>query len=91
MQEVLQAGVVQGAGGDALQRETVSGFGFGLGCFHFFVSLVPASFQWLLSIIGFEADRARGLEELRLAEQANGSRCTLASPCSPHTHTSHDT
>jgi hypothetical protein len=37
---------------------------------------VPASFQWLLSIIGFVADRARGLEELRLAVQANGSRCT---------------
>jgi len=85
MKEVLQAGVVPATGGsDALQRETVSGFGFGLGCFHFFVSLVPASFQWLLSIIGFVADRARGLEELRLAEQANGSRCTRRTRRTPH-------
>ena len=37
---------------------------FGLGAFHFFISLVPRAFSWILSGLGFTGDRENGLLEL---------------------------
>ncbi len=55
----------------------VSSVSFGLGCFHFFVSLVPRSFQWLLNAIGYVSDRQLGIEELRRVQQSNGIRGSI--------------
>jgi len=42
----------------------MSHFLLGYGCFHFFWSLVPKSFQWIIKILGFTGDRDAGIHEL---------------------------
>jgi tetratricopeptide (TPR) repeat protein len=42
---------------------------FGVGIFHFVVSLIPSNFMFIAKLLGFEADRERSLVELRAAQQ----------------------
>lgn len=39
----------------------------GLGLFNYMVSQIPASFRWLVKLIGFGGDRVKGLEQLERA------------------------
>eukprot|EP00897_Mesotaenium_endlicherianum_P002003 jgi/Mesen1/1830/ME000142S00997 len=45
---------------------------FGVGGFHFFVSMVPSSFTWIVESLGFRGDREAGRRELQLAAGASG-------------------
>jgi hypothetical protein len=40
---------------------------FGLGFFHFVVSLIPSHFQWFLTWLGFTSDRAASYDQLRIS------------------------
>jgi len=46
----------------------------GVGTFHFMISIVPPAFKWIVEAVGFEGDRARGMQELQLGVEAAGYR-----------------
>ncbi|ELR21780.1 tetratricopeptide repeat domain containing protein [Acanthamoeba castellanii str. Neff] len=50
----------------------------GIGFFHFFISVVPRQFLWLVEAIGFKADRDLALKELQLASESEGFQSSLA-------------
>eukprot|EP01135_Chromosphaera_perkinsii_P006966 Nk52_evm4s639 gene=Nk52_evmTU4s639 len=54
---------------DAILADTY----FGVGAFHFFVSLVPPSFRSVVELIGFEGDPKLGVEELKKCVSLGGS------------------
>lgn len=45
---------------------------FGMGAFHFFVSLVPPGFQNIAGLIGFSGEREKGREELQKCVELQG-------------------
>jgi len=47
---------------------------FGLGIFHFAISLVPSTFVWVIELLGFHADRDHGLKELEIAKNCDCAR-----------------
>jgi tetratricopeptide (TPR) repeat protein len=51
---------------------------FGLGFFHFVVSLVPPKFKWFLDLIGFRANRRDSFDELLSSWKSGSSRATNA-------------
>lgn len=50
----------------------------GYGCFHFFCSLVPSSFQWIIKILGFTGDREAGIRELYQCMNLGQRRASFA-------------
>lgn len=46
---------------------------FGLGVYHFAISLIPHSFIWMVEAIGFKADRELGLKELEESKKVINS------------------
>lgn len=50
----------------------------GVGFFHFFISIVPRQFLWIVEAIGFKADRNLALRELYQASISEGYQSTLA-------------
>lgn len=56
----------------------LSNINFGVGLFHFMVSVVPKQFLWLVEGIGFKADRKLALNELTIASNFVGTRTITA-------------
>jgi tetratricopeptide (TPR) repeat protein len=50
--------------GRAVDANSRSLIRLGVGAFHFFVSLIPSSFLWIVELIGFRGDRELALSEL---------------------------
>jgi hypothetical protein len=51
---------------------------FGVGMYHFMVSLVPPALQFLVSAVGFEGDRRKGMQEMQFALDSGGTRAAHA-------------
>eukprot|EP01087_Luapelamoeba_hula_P011163 TRINITY_DN3003_c1_g1_i1.p1 TRINITY_DN3003_c1_g1~~TRINITY_DN3003_c1_g1_i1.p1 ORF type:complete len:544 (+),score=105.50 TRINITY_DN3003_c1_g1_i1:60-1634(+) len=49
-------------------------YDFGVGLFHFMISVVPREFLWLVEAIGFKGNRQLALNEIRAASEAQGIR-----------------
>ncbi|KNC48535.1 uncharacterized protein AMSG_04980 [Thecamonas trahens ATCC 50062] len=63
----------------SLDPYITSSIALGSGMFLFFISLTPPKFLWLVSFVGFEADRERGLDSLRSAMlDPRGQRAPMA-------------
>jgi len=70
------------------QRQISSGFdvspkikgliNFGVGFFHFIMSMVPGNFRWVVEAVGFEASRATALDELESCRDTHCSKSWLA-------------
>ena len=56
----------------------MSHFLLGYGAFHFFVSLVPRSFQWIIKILGFKGQREEGISELYQCMNKGVRRASIA-------------
>ena len=41
----------------------------GVGLFHYFVTFVPKTLQWVIGVMGIEGDAQRGIREIRLAAE----------------------
>ncbi|EFA85319.1 hypothetical protein PPL_02320 [Heterostelium album PN500] len=55
---------------------------YGVGIFHFLVSVVPPQYVWLVEGIGFKANRMEGLKEIKLsADVTTGIRSVMAKCC----------
>ena len=74
------AGLVRDHGDDPeLDPYVASSLALGSGMFLFFISLTPPKFLWLITFVGFEADRDGGLARLRTAaSQPLGQRAPMA-------------
>ncbi|EGG14918.1 hypothetical protein DFA_10791 [Cavenderia fasciculata] len=51
---------------------------YGVGFFHFLVSVVPPQYIWLVEGIGFKGNRMEGLKEIQLSSDSNGIRSNMA-------------
>eukprot|EP01133_Synstelium_polycarpum_P021225 gene21225-25498_t len=65
-----------------LYKHIVSAAFYGVGFFHFLVSVVPPQYMWLVEGIGFKANRMEGLKEIKFAADLDsGVRSVMAKVC----------
>eukprot|EP01132_Coremiostelium_polycephalum_P002247 gene2247-2770_t len=51
---------------------------YGVGLFHFLVSVVPPQYIWLVEGIGFKANRMEGIKEIKLSADSKGIRSIMS-------------
>jgi len=51
---------------------------YGVGVFHFLVSVVPPQYMLLVEGIGFKGNRMEGLKELKVSSESNGIRSVMS-------------
>ncbi|KYQ90267.1 hypothetical protein DLAC_08870 [Tieghemostelium lacteum] len=61
-----------------IYNHIVSCANYGVGIFHFLVSVVPPQYMWLVEGIGFKGNRMEGLNEIKLGASSNGIRSILS-------------
>jgi len=52
---------------------------FGIGIFHFIVSLIPPQFLWLAKLLGFEGQRDKAIQELENCSTTKSMKCVYPS------------
>lgn len=61
-----------------LLKSSVADVYFGVGGFHFFISMVPTGFKWIVESLGFRGDREAGRRELQECVEKGGHRAASA-------------
>eukprot|EP00271_Cylindrocystis_brebissonii_P021682 TRINITY_DN789_c0_g1_i1.p1 TRINITY_DN789_c0_g1~~TRINITY_DN789_c0_g1_i1.p1 ORF type:complete len:657 (+),score=97.80 TRINITY_DN789_c0_g1_i1:1080-3050(+) len=66
------------AGEEDVRKVVMADILYGVGGFHFFVSMVPASFKWVVESLGFRGEREVGRRELQKCMEGGGQRAPSA-------------